>query len=222
MADPHEPAAVTHPVATLQDQAAWEEALNVKTRPQSTLDAKESHKQATDCDKGQLDDRSLMITSHPAVGASAAECSEWEEALGGTACSAPTSTDSTDTTRQHVYAVIECGSHSTRLLLSTGSTDIIRLTRDTHLGAILSDQARSQAQTQEHHVPEAAAATLAAVQEYKQLIDQHQQQLRGMVAVATAAVREAAEGPSIAAAISKVLGCPVKVLSGEGLIQQPA
>jgi hypothetical protein len=216
MTDSHEAAAVNHPVATQQDQAAWEEALNAHTQSRSAQSTKQDYNQATDLDESQLNAGSLPITSHPAVGASRAECTAWEEALGGTACSRP----NPQIAGQQVYAVVECGSHSTRLLLSTGSTDIIRLTRDTHLGAVLGDKTQSQVQTQQDSIPAAAAATLAAVQEYKQLIDQHQQQLGGVVAVATAAVREAAEGPSIAAAVGKVLGCPLQVLSGKRLTQQ--
>jgi hypothetical protein len=58
---------------------------------------------------------------------------------------------------------------------------------------------------------QAAAATLAAVREYKQVLDQHTPYLD---VVATAAVREAAEGPAIAAAISGVLQRPLRILSG--------
>lgn len=215
MADPcqqsREAVAVSHPVASAQDQAAWEDALN-QQQPQGEIHQEAN--QAADWDADQLTASTLLVTSHPAVGASAAECSEWEEALAGTFRSASDPPDA----GQGVYAVVECGSHSTRLLLSTGSTDILRLTRDTHLGTLLRGQ--QQEQPQQERSPDAAAGTLAAVQEYKQLIDQHQQQLRSVVAVATAAVREAAEGPSVAAAISTVLGCPVKVLTGELLRPQ--
>lgn len=146
-------------------------------------------------------------TSHPAVGATQGECAEWEAALCGQSSG--------------VYAVVECGSHSTRLLLSTGSSDIARLTRDTHLGGLsAAEQQTTQQQTSPTTtaVPAAAAATLAAVHEYKLQLDsyQQQQQLLGLRAVATAAVREA-EGQAaaaVAAAISKVLKCRLEVLTG--------
>jgi hypothetical protein len=112
--------------------------------------------------------------------------------------------------------VVECGSHSTRLLLSTGSSDILRLTQDTHLGDLAtSSQQQAVGQQQQEQLPAAAAATLAVVCEYRQVLDQHEQQLAGITVLATAALREAAEGPAIAATIAKMLGCPaVRILSG--------
>lgn len=186
--------AVSHPAASFQEQVAWEEALSLHTPPNSTPAA--------------------PITSHPAVGATQAECSAWEDALSGPA--------GLRNDAQRLYAVVECGSHSTRLLLSTGSRDILRWTKDTHLGDLTSSQQQPPAvvQQQEHqHVPAAAAATLAAVREYRRALDQHKQHLAGVTVLATAALREAAEGPVIAAAIADVLGCPaVRVLSGGWLL----
>lgn len=114
-----------------------------------------------------------------------------------------------------MYAVVECGSHSTRLLLSTGSSDICRLSLDTHLGAALQQPWASPSRPDQQQQTATAAATLAAVRDYQQLIDQHQQHLRGgIAAVATAAVRETPEGPSIAAAVGAILQCPVRILTG--------
>lgn len=181
---------ISHPAASSAEQVAWEEALSLHNPPNSTPSA--------------------PITSHPAVGATQAECSAWEDALSG-----PRSGNDA----QRLYAVVECGSHSTRLLLSTGSRDILRWTQDTHLGDLATSsqqQPPAVLQQQEHqHVPAAAAATLAAVREYRRVLDQHEQHLAGVTVLATAALRDAAEGPVIAAAIADVLGCPaMRVLSG--------
>lgn len=205
---------VPHPAASLQEQHEWEQALSASNRAST-----DSH--PLPCQRLQLQNSSVPVTSHPAVGATAAECSAWEDALGGTTAALSNSNDSKPDQKHALYAVVECGSHSTRLLLSTGTSDIARLTRDTHLGAIL-DQTESKAsllpstqqQQQQQQMPAAASGTLAAVQKYKQLIDQHKQHLAGLAVVATAAIRDAAEGSAIAAAISEVLQCPVRILSG--------
>lgn len=195
----------SHPVASHHDQLAWDEALSgaAAVREQEAVEL------------APRQDAPPQATPHPAVGATREECLAWEAALA-----AP---GSSTVEQQPVYAVLECGSHSTRLLLSTGSgRDLARLTQDTHLGADLTQRTatdgvlqQQQQQQMQQTIPAAAAATLAAVRDYQLLIAQHQPQWRGVTAVATAAVREAAEGPSIAAAISNILGCRVQVLTGD-------
>jgi hypothetical protein len=195
----------SHPVASHHDQLAWDQALGVA--------AATGEQGGTACTpQHAAHDAPPQPTPHPAVGATRDECLAWEAALA-----AP---GSSSAEQQLVYAVVECGSHSTRLLLSTVSgRDIARLTQDTHLGADLSQRTAAdgvvQQQQQQPATPAAAAATLAAVRDYQLLIAQHQPHLRGVAAVATAAVREAAEGPSIAAAISNILDCRVRVLTGD-------
>lgn len=188
----------SHPVASGHDQLAWEQALG---------GAAAAQEQQPDAFATQQE---APPHPHPVVGATQQECMAWEAALAGLNSSASAEQQSP------VYAVVECGSHSTRLLLSTGSgRDLARLTRDTHLGAAVGQPAAAgDAQQQQQAVPAAAAATLAAVRDY-QLIVQHQQHLRGVAVVATAAVREAAEGPSVAAAVSGILNCPVRILTGD-------
>lgn len=192
-----------HPVASHHDQLAWDEALGVAaaTGEQGRTACAPQH---------AAHNAPPQPTPHPAVGATRDECLAWEAALA-----AP---DSSSAEQQLVYAVVECGSHSTRLLLSAGNgRDIARLTQDTHLGADMSQRAASDAgqQQQQQAIPAAAAANLAAVRDCQLLIAQHQPHLGGVTAVATAAVREAAEGPSIVAAISNILNCRIRVLTGD-------
>jgi exopolyphosphatase/guanosine-5'-triphosphate,3'-diphosphate pyrophosphatase len=118
--------------------------------------------------------------------------------------------------------VIDCGSHSTRLLLSTRAAELARVSTDTHLGQ-WQQQRGADASTSS-----AAIGTLRAVTEYRETIQQHLQQqagtrfsLGGVVAVATAAVREAADGPQLAASISSALGHPLRVLSGAAAARAP-
>jgi hypothetical protein len=194
----------SHPAASRQDQLDWEQALTCISNSSApgTLQADADNKVAL------LADGISLVTPHPAVGGTRAELLAWEDALGSKPAASSITSRNSASQQPSVFAVVECGSHCTRLLISTGSSDIVRLTQDTHLGAALSLQTgTSPASTPS----QAAAATLAAVQEYKQLLDQHRPHL---AAVATAAMREAAEGPEIAAAISDVLQCPLRILSG--------
>lgn len=188
---------VSHPVATAKDQLAWEQVL-------------QQHESQHPANSG------VPATAHPAVGASQAECEEWEAALSTSTNAAPLQV-APCSAEQGVYAVVECGSHTTRLLLSTGTADIARINHDTHLAAVLS-AAASPASGQHPQLPAGSEATLAAVREYKQRIDVHQGDLRGVRAIATAAVRDAPEGPAIAAAVHAILQRPVEVLSGEVLL----
>jgi exopolyphosphatase/pppGpp-phosphohydrolase len=58
----------------------------------------------------------------------------------------------------------------------------------------------------------AAGDTLAALQEYRAVLDKHN--VLRMAAVATAAVRDAGNAQQIVAAATAILGCPLQVLSG--------
>lgn len=96
--------------------AEWEAALNQKSH--------DNHD-----DHGTTDAHVLVTpTPHPAA-ASAAECSEWEAVLlaAETAAAHKQHTVGPQTSQQPLYAVVECGSHSTRLLLSMGSSDVVRM-----------------------------------------------------------------------------------------------
>lgn len=208
----HQQLLVNHPVVSEHDQLAWEQVL----------EGKHHHTEASMDLEQQQPDSTEPALSHPAVGATHNECAAWEEALSlSRSRRAEADVHLTQGTAGSLFAVVECGSHSTRLLLSTGTADIQRLTRDTHLGAALTataaSSAQQQQQQQQHTGLPQAAATLAAVQEYKLCIDRHRPQVKAVVAVATAAVRDSPQGPSIAAAVQSILHCPVRILSGEQL-----
>jgi exopolyphosphatase/pppGpp-phosphohydrolase len=76
---------------------------------------------------------------------------------------------------------------------------------------------QQQQQQQQHELDaSAAAATLDALQEYRAVLDNHN--VLGVAAVATAAVRHAQNAQQFAAAAAEIVGCPLQVLSGEGLL----
>jgi hypothetical protein len=95
---------------------------------------------------------------------------------------------------------------------------------DTHLGAHLPAAtspatAAAALQQQRSELDDAAAVeTLAALQEYRAELLQHN--VLGIAAVATAAVRQARNAGQIAAAAADIIGCPLQVLSGEGLLHR--
>lgn len=98
----------------MEGWAEWEAALD---------------RSSNGCNASGLTDAHVLVapTPHPAA-ASAAECSEWEAVLSAkdTATASPQqSRKALKETQPQVYAVIECGSHSTRLLLSTGHLDLV-------------------------------------------------------------------------------------------------
>lgn len=75
------------------------------------------------CQCGVIDNMANVTpTPHPAA-ASTAERNEWEAVLSAT--EGPQQAVTHDDKAQRVYAVVECGSHSTRLLISTGTTDVV-------------------------------------------------------------------------------------------------
>jgi exopolyphosphatase/pppGpp-phosphohydrolase len=95
-----------------------------------------------------------------------------------------------------------------------------RLTKDTHLGAAVSPptknpsaaDASTQQQQQGDLHASATAATLAALREYRAVLNKHD--VLGTAAVATAAVRQATNSQQFVAAATAILGCPLQVLSG--------
>ncbi|KAF6251503.1 Ppx/GppA phosphatase family-domain-containing protein [Scenedesmus sp. NREL 46B-D3] len=152
-------------------------------------------------------------TPHPAL-ASSSEASEWEAVLSAAeaAAAAPSAAvgaaaavvplNGRSSGRRGVYAVIELGSHSTRLLLSDAAGS--NSNRDSSITAA--------AAAQELDVS-TAAATMAVLQEYRAVLNKHT--VLGLAAVATAAVRHARNAQQLQQSAAEVLGCPVQVLSGE-------
>ncbi|KAF8068357.1 gppA [Scenedesmus sp. PABB004] len=136
----------------------------------------------------------LLPTPHPAVGAGAREAAAWEAALAPRAGAAAAAACP-------LVAAVELGSHSTRLLIvSSDGADVVRLTRDTHLGAA--------------SALDGGGPTLAALREFRAALDEHRP--AATAAVATAAVREAPDASALLGEAARVLGlgCPVRVLAG--------
>ncbi len=160
----------------------WAQALAVQppisatphTRPDSALE----HAVAHDVD-------AAAPTPHPSC-ASAAEAVAWEAALADADARAASAAGA-------VHAVIEIGSHCTRLLLATRKRELARISEDTQLGY------------------GSWGPTLAALCRF-QLLLKEQDSLAGVAAFGTAALREAPAAQQSAAA--DALGLPVCTLSG--------
>ncbi|KAI8465243.1 MAG: Ppx/GppA phosphatase family-domain-containing protein [Monoraphidium minutum] len=147
-----------------------------------------------------------LATPHPAAGASGAEAAEWEAVLSG------------GRTEPAIVAAIECGSHSTRLLITDGATDLERMTVDTCLGAegaALWGSATEAPPGRPDSGGGGAQSALAALERFGALL-----RARGAArarAVGTAALREAA--PASAAAFQSAArralgGTDLEILSG--------
>jgi len=101
-------------------------------------------------------------------------------------------------------AVVDCGTNSIRLLVKAGSVAIERRMIVTRLGRGIDRTGRLD--------PEGVARTLEVLGEYRDLIEAHG--VRRSRAVATQAVREAADGAEFTARCVEVLGFPVDVIDG--------
>jgi exopolyphosphatase / guanosine-5'-triphosphate,3'-diphosphate pyrophosphatase len=104
-----------------------------------------------------------------------------------------------------VVAAIDCGTNSTRVLISDGSTVLERRMTITRLGQGV-DKNRALA-------PEAMARTIAALEEYRALMDKH-----GVTKVrmaATSAARDAANRDEFFDAAARVVGVRPELLSGD-------
>jgi hypothetical protein len=161
----------------------------------------------------------------PHAHATAAEAAAWEAALGGVgggSAGAPP-----------CVAAVECGSHSTRLLLVEveGRRDVARLTEDTALGLDASAVESSSSggspdsggssglqgpQKQDGGAGLPAGSTLRVLREYAAALRRHDGAVRAARAVGTAALRAAAPGAAgrFLQQAEAVLGCPVEILSG--------
>jgi hypothetical protein len=171
---------------------------------------------------------SPLATPHPAH-ARAAEAAAWEAALGGGAAAPPDPAQ--------CVAVVECGSHSTRLLIvdAAGGRDVARMTQDTSLGlqgggggggssssgggsggdvggAGSSGSGGGGAGAAGGALP--AGSTLRALQEYAAAL--RRTRPARVRAVGTAALRGAAPAAAVAflRRAQAVLGHPLEVLSG--------
>ena len=101
-------------------------------------------------------------------------------------------------------AVVDCGTNSIRLLVKAGSVALERRMVVTRLG-----RATDRTGTLD---PNGVARTLEVLAEYRDLIEAHG--VRQMRAVATQAVREAADGADFTSRGAEVLGFPIEVIDG--------
>jgi len=104
------------------------------------------------------------------------------------------------------FAAVDCGSLSTRLLISSGRGEpILRLTRVTGLGEGV-DLSRAL-------LPTAMERSLAVLREYRALMDHHGVQAVRMVG--TSALRDASNRESFSNAAAEVIGTSLSLVSGE-------
>ena len=104
------------------------------------------------------------------------------------------------------YAAVDCGTLSTRLLISTPQREpIVRLMRVTGLGQGV-DRTRSIR-------AEAAERTLSVLREYRGLMEAHEVSAARMAG--TSALRDAANRASFSRAAEEVVGAPLSLLSGQ-------
>jgi exopolyphosphatase/guanosine-5'-triphosphate,3'-diphosphate pyrophosphatase len=104
------------------------------------------------------------------------------------------------------YAAIDCGSHSTRLLIMRGDATLVRQVELTKLGQGLDATGALQ--------PEALERVYAALHRYRALLDDHQVDPGRVRVAATAAARDASNGAEFIAAAAQIVGSPAEVLSG--------
>lgn len=104
-----------------------------------------------------------------------------------------------------VVAAVDCGTHSTRLLIMRGAETLAREVVLTRLGEGLEPSGELQ--------PAALARVRSALTDYRALMDHHQVQ-RGR-GVATSAARDAKNGAAFLAEASEILGVPVDLIDGE-------
>ena len=105
------------------------------------------------------------------------------------------------------YAAVDCGSHSTRLLIMQGDDTLVREVELTKLGQGLDVTGELR--------PEALDRVYAALRRYRSLLDDHGVNARFVRVGATAAARDASNGDDFIAEASSILGAPVEILSGE-------
>lgn len=109
-----------------------------------------------------------------------------------------------------VVAAVDCGTHSTRLLVARpgplGSLDTLeRLMTVTRLGAGVGTTGRL--------APDAIGRTVEVLGRYREVMDVHG--VGSVRAVTTSAARDAANQPDLIDAAGAVLGAPLEVLSAE-------
>ena len=102
-------------------------------------------------------------------------------------------------------AAIDCGTNSTRLLVSAGGVDQVRLMRITRLGQGVDATGKLD--------PDALSRTLEVLAEYRELMDAHRVARARLVA--TSAVRDAENGDEFLSSARGVTAVEAELLSGE-------
>ena len=104
------------------------------------------------------------------------------------------------------YAAVDCGTLSTRLLISSPDGEpIVRLSRVTGLGEGVDRAGAIRA--------DAAERALSVLRDYRRLMEEHGVATTRMVG--TSALRDAANRESFSAAAEETIGAPLSLLSGE-------
>jgi exopolyphosphatase / guanosine-5'-triphosphate,3'-diphosphate pyrophosphatase len=103
-----------------------------------------------------------------------------------------------------LYAAIDCGTNSTRLLISDGERPIDRLMRVTRLGSGVDRSGRLD--------PDAIERTLRVLREYRQVMDRHD--VRGVRIAATSAARDASNRQEFFGPASELVGAEPELLTG--------
>lgn len=104
-----------------------------------------------------------------------------------------------------LYAAIDCGTNSTRLLISDGTTPSERLMRITRLGKGVDRTGRLE--------PAAIERTLEVLREYRTVMDRYD--VAGVRIAATSASRDAANRDEFFGPAAEILGVEPELLSGE-------
>jgi exopolyphosphatase / guanosine-5'-triphosphate,3'-diphosphate pyrophosphatase len=104
-----------------------------------------------------------------------------------------------------IHAAIDCGTNSTRLLISDGTTTSERLMRITRLGKGVDRTGRLD--------PEAIERTLEVLREYREVMDRYD--VAGVRVAATSASRDAANRDDFFGPAAEILGVELELLSGQ-------
>lgn len=103
-----------------------------------------------------------------------------------------------------LYAAIDCGTNSTRLLISDGRTQVERHMRVTRLGAGVDRTGRLD--------PEAIERTLSVMRDYRRIMDRYE--VAGVRIAATSASRDAANRNDFFGPATEILGAVPELISG--------
>lgn len=103
-----------------------------------------------------------------------------------------------------LYAAVDCGTNSTRLLISDGRSQIERHMRVTRLGAGVDRTGRLD--------PEAIERTLAVMRDYRAVMDRYD--VAGVRIAATSASRDAANREDFFGPATEILGAAPELISG--------